>query len=504
MIKSKLSFMALAAGLFAASPVFADDATQQSINTLSDQVQKQQAEIEQLKKSLHEKKATAAKAAKVQAVQAPASDADYHDASDINAQQNQNQQKPSVVAPLQPTSLGTLSVDKRSLNGVSQDQHAVVAQPVVQQLHAPAVAQVSGAQVAPTAAVATSTTTTTVSSPVVPATLSPPPVAYAANNSNQNSVGQAPPQSDRPPEVQALSNVGGVLTPYGKAIIEPFMEYSRSSVNTFLFNGVEVVDALLIGAVEANRTSRDLLSAGVTGRVGVSDRMELEARIPFVYRQDQVTNTVANTNGLTTTSSAEGYGLGDVELAAHYQINDGHNDWPFFIANMRYKSDTGSNPYTAQFRPSDNSERTLGTGSGFNAIEPSLTVIYPSDPATLFANVGYIHSFDRDINGLVAGNYVGNVAPGDTFSGSLGMGIALNDRLSFTVGYEHDYIRPTATVVSGSTQYSPVLQVGSALSGLSYRINDTTSIAFNMAAGVTQDAPDVVLGVRVPILLNAF
>jgi hypothetical protein len=153
---------------------------------------------------------------------------------------------------------------------------------------------------------------------------------------------------------------------------------------------------------------------------------------------------------------------------------------------------------------SDGTARGLATGSGFMAVEPSLTAIYPSDPATLFANLGYIHSFSKNINRSLAGNDVGLVAPGDTIMGSFGMGVALNDRLSFTLGYEHDYVRPTETVIGGVSNYSQPLQVGSALSGVSYRVNDRTSVILSLAAGVTRDAPDAVVGLRVPISLQAF
>lgn len=454
------------------------------------------------------------------------SPSDYFDAADIP-------QRPSVVAPLQPTSLGTLKTSE--LNGVSQDTGAgqaapigttklqapqllsatapaVTAAPVLRapQLPQPAVATVPPATVVPAAPVPVAVAPVPVpppmqAAPAATAVAAAAPVQTTAKNNQvaPNHVGEAPVAPTKPPEVQALANVGGVLTPYGKLVIEPFLEYSRSSVNSFVFQGVEVVNALLIGAVDANRTARDLVSTGATFRVGVSDRAEVEVKVPYVWRQDSITDTIANTNNQTTTTNAQGYGLGDIEVAGHYQVNEGHDDWPFFVANLRYKSDTGSSPYNSEYN-SDGTAHTLATGSGFMAVEPSITAIYPSDPATLFANLGYIHSFDENINHKVGNVQVGNVAPGDTYMGSLGMGVALNDKLSFTLGYEHDYVRPTATVVSGATQNSQSLQVGSALSGISYKVNDRTSVVANLAAGVTKDAPDAVISLRVPITLQAF
>lgn len=512
MLTNTISRAAFLAVLVAATPALADDAAlSQTVNSLNQQVQDQQAEINKLTGQLKAKHRSA-KAAE------PKEQSQYLDAADVA------QSKPSVVAPLQPTSLGTLSVSEtvspNALSKVSQAQavapvapavsqnsvaQAVQQQPAVARTYAPQLPQpiVVAQAVAPQPATpAVAATTTSAPAPVKAAATTTG--AANSNNSRPDHVGEAPPMNTKPPEVQALANVGGVLTPYGKVVLEPFFQYSRSSVNSFLFQGVSVVNALLIGAVNANRTSRDLISTGFTARTGINDRTEVEVRIPYVWRQDSLTNTIpSSVNNQTTTSTAQGYGLGDLEIAGHYQINDGHEDWPFFIGNLRFKSDTGSSPYKSEYN-SDGTAHTLATGSGFMAIEPSMTVIYPSDPATLFANVGYIHSFGENINGVVGGVQIGNVSPGDTYSASLGMGIALNDRLSFTLGYEHDYVQPTATVVSGATQNSQSLQVGSALSGISFKVNDRTSIAVNLAAGVTKDAPDAVLTMRVPITLQAF
>ena len=38
------------------------------------------------------------------------------------------------------------------------------------------------------------------------------------------------------------------------------------------------------------------------------------------------------------------------------------------------------------------------TGSGFWAVEPAVSVLYPSDPVVLFASIGYIESIPKDVN----------------------------------------------------------------------------------------------------------
>src|SRR3546814_3241619 len=61
------------------------------------------------------------------------------------------------------------------------------------------------------------------------------------------------------------------------------------------------------------------------------------------------------------------------ELALHYQINSGLDDWPIFIGNLRYKSPSGEGPFDVD-RDANGLESELATGSGFHGIEPSVTI----------------------------------------------------------------------------------------------------------------------------------
>src|SRR3546814_7397357 len=93
----------------------------------------------------------------------------------------------------------------------------------------------------------------------------------------------------------------------------------------------------------------------------------------------------------------DGDGIGDVELALHYQINSGLDDWPIFIGNLRYKSPSGEGPFDVD-RDANGLESELATGSGFHGIEPSVTILYPNDPAVFFANFGYFFHLPEDVD----------------------------------------------------------------------------------------------------------
>ncbi len=199
-------------------------------------------------------------------------------------------------------------------------------------------------------------------------------------------------------------------------------------------------------------------------------------------------------------------------MAARYQLNDGGVDKPFFIGGLRFKSRTGKDPFEVV---TDCSPRCVGTnvtgtglpqelptGSGFYSLQPSLTVLFPSDPAVFFGSVSYLHNFKRtDISRKVlAGGeeLLGTIEPGDVFGFNFGMGLALNEKSSFSIGYDHSSVgrtRQNGETVAGSVR----TQLATLLLGYSYRLNENTSLSVSVGAGLTRDTPDVSLTVRLPM-----
>jgi hypothetical protein len=292
-----------------------------------------------------------------------------------------------------------------------------------------------------------------------------------------------------------------VLTPKGVLQFEPTIEYVHNSNNRFVFDGVEIVDAVLIGAIQASDADRDIVTTSLGLRYGLTDRLEIDAKFPFVYRHDRInTQFMGDATEVPMQQSFDGTGLGDIEFGAHYQLTD---QPPFLIANARVKTDTGTGPFEVDRSP-DGLEEEAATGSGFWGLEPGLTAIYPSDPVVFFANLGYLVNFGRDVDAQVGDDFVGHIDPGDTFSGSLGMGFALNDRASTSFGYEHEYIFETESDITDAdgnrtTTTAESLQVGNLFLGGSYRLNDRLTLSSTVQVGVTQDSPDVQLTLRMPV-----
>jgi len=346
------------------------------------------------------------------------------------------------------------------------------------------------------------------SNPVAPAAPRPQQIAQASNP-----VGRTPGRSEvtRPPAVAPIFEQPGVLTPRDKWIVEPSLQYAYSSSNRIALIGYTIIPALLIGLIDVREVKSNSLLAALTVRRGITNRFELEAKIPYVHRWDssvgrEVVTGTANPEVFDT----DGTGIGDVELSGRYQLNDGGADKPYYIASLRFKTRTGKDPFEVEIDRTMRSttggsglQTELPTGSGFYSLQPGLTVLVPSDPVVFFGGISYQYSFKRDDvkqktrDGDVP---LGEVQPGGAFGFNFGMGLALNERSSFSIGYDH--LSVGKVKLNGSTAATSVrVQLGTLLLGYSYRLDSKRTLNLSLGAGLTSDTPDLQLTLRMPFAL---
>lgn len=309
-------------------------------------------------------------------------------------------------------------------------------------------------------------------------------------------VGQAPPERDAV-EVAALPERQGVLTPRGQFVLEPSVDYTHASTNRLVFRGVEIVTGVQIGVIEASDADRNGVGASLTGRYGLSDRLEVQLTVPYVRRADRLTTLAQRDETISRTQSLRSSGVGDVELGARYQINRARPGRPVFIGALRVKGDTGTSPFEID-RDEFGVARRLATGSGFWAVEPGLTFLYPTDPIVIFGGLSYLYHMPKDIDRTIGEVVVGKVDPGDAIGVNAGFGFAINPKFSFSLGYRHNYILPTKSQINGTGQKSESLQVGVFTFGWSLRLSDRMTVSNGYEFGATSDAPDVRVVLRLP------
>ena len=350
-----------------------------------------------------------------------------------------------------------------------------------------------------------------VAGPVAPA-----PAIPAAPDESQRSVrvGAAPGQENQPPAVAPLFDQPGILTPRGKFALEPSVQYSYSSSNRVALIGYTIIPALLIGLVDVREVKRNTLTGALAFRYGLSNRFEMEAKLPYVYRSDStISREVFTGSAAEKVFSTSGKAMGDIELGARYQLNDGGANMPYLIGSLRFKSRTGKDPFEVV---TDCVTRCVGpiadgttglpldlpTGSGFYSLQPGLTWLFPSDPAVFFGGVSYTHNFKRSgVSRLVRNGereFIGDVEPGGIFGVNFGMGLALNDKSSFSMGVDLNSVGRTRQ--NGAPLASSVrTQLASLLLGYSYKYSDKTAFSVTVGAGLTRDTPDLTVNLRIPM-----
>jgi len=319
-------------------------------------------------------------------------------------------------------------------------------------------------------------------------------------------VGQPPQQSTQnvQPAVAPIFDQPGVLTPHRKIVLEPSLQYSYSSTYRVALLGYTVVPAIHIGVIDIRGVNNSTWIGAMTARYGVTNRFELEFKLPYVSRTD-ATITRSLDPSADSVFNTSGNGLGDAEFAARYQLNDGSGDRPYYIAGLRLKLRNGKDPFSVPFTTFTSSSGTVTqmqaeqpTGSGFVAWQPSFSFIYPTDPAVFFGGINYVKNIDRDVGGGQ-----GVIHPGNAVGMNFGMGLALNEKASFSIGIEYTSVGiPSADNSNLQFPAATPTQLATLLFGYSYRTSPKSSINFSIGAGLTPDTPGVTLMLRIPITID--
>ena len=324
-------------------------------------------------------------------------------------------------------------------------------------------------------------------------------------------VGQAPESSNRPPQVAAIFEQPGILTPKGKFVLEPSAQYSYTSSNQVTLVGYTIIPAITVGLINVQEVKSNSATGTLTGRYGITNRWEVELRVPYVYRWESVVALPTNTGSSTSlpqVNSVSGSHLGDIEGTVRYQFTNGGVDEPYYVGSLRFKSRTGLDPFQVTTLENVSGfngialQSELPTGSGFYAVQPGLSVLLPSDPAVLFGGLSYLYNFKRDsvtenTNSGPVNLY--DVVAGNIFTLNIGMGVALNSKASFSLGYEQDSLGPTVidgTTLAGSTR----IELATLLLGFSYRRDDRSTVVVTVGAGLTRDTPDITVTLRWPVM----
>ncbi|WP_250831542.1 transporter [Marinobacter sediminum] len=315
-------------------------------------------------------------------------------------------------------------------------------------------------------------------------------------------------QKDQATDIASITSDRGIVTRSGRFTIEPSFSHAHSSATQVAVEGYTVIPALLIGLINISEIQRDIYVGALSLKYGFTSRFEAAVRVPYLSIQEDLRERQAfEGTPVDTLRESSGEGLGDVELSVRYQLNDGLAGWPYVIGAFRVKAPTGDSPYDVDQQVINDSQgNPIGieleerpTGSGFWSFEPGVSFIYPSDPAVLYGNLSYVYTL-KDEKGYENGN---TVNPGDVIRFGFGMGFAFNERTSFSLGYDHSVIRKT-TYERDIDLFAATfdsIQIGTLSFGLSQRLSSSTTLSLTVNVGVTENAPDTEITLKLPISL---
>ncbi|GHD66493.1 hypothetical protein [Jeongeupia chitinilytica] len=311
----------------------------------------------------------------------------------------------------------------------------------------------------------------------------------------------------------------GVLTPKGTFVLDPSIQYSYTNGSRVALVGYTVIPAVTVGLIDIRQENRSSWTAALTGRYGLTNRAEIEVRVPYVYSSDESLDRPFLSGSIDPeVFNTKGNGISDVELAMRYQLNQPPAGSPYYVAALRAKSDTGKGTFDVPYDIKTGLPTELPTGSGFWGLQGTLSAIVPSDPAVFFGSFSYMWNIKSNVNKIIAyrvpetdgtgailpnqftikEEHIGEVDPGDVYELAFGMGFGINERASFSLAYDHSFITKTkinGEIPTGSTN----VQVGILQLGWSYRINASTTANLTLGVGTTDYSPDVQLSFRLPI-----
>lgn len=300
--------------------------------------------------------------------------------------------------------------------------------------------------------------------------------------------------------------------------IEPGINYSYSDRSQLALRGFLALDAIFLGEINVDTVQSHITTFDLSTRYGLTDRLELGLNVPFVYRSSTYQSVGKGfSTDLNSERSVDDAGLGDISASLSYRLLPETQTRPDVVMSLGVRAPTGTDPYgistrkqefTSQDAEGDESNTNLivptelPTGNGVWAVTTGISLLKTLDPAIVFTNLGYTYNIEESFDDIsaVEDKQPGKVKLGDSIRAGFGTAFALNERLSLSLSYSHEYIQRSETTRSGVTTEAvgSNANVGVFSLGGTYALNDNTSVVTSLGVGLTDDASDISLTFRMP------
>jgi hypothetical protein len=297
-----------------------------------------------------------------------------------------------------------------------------------------------------------------------------------------------------------------------KLSFELGMQYTQFDKAQLNLSGFLALDAIFLGRLSLDSITSDVLVTDATIRYGFTDRLQVDVNIPYIFRHTnyQTGGAGGDASGLIEAGSS-GSGLGDINFGVSYRVLRETVRWPDVVINVRGKAPNGRHAWGVELVEVDGSTGNLNIparvafGSGLWAASGGISVLKTIDPMVVFGSVTLFHNFSRHFDDLSEANFdqPGTVYLGDSIQFGAGVAYALNDRSSLTMSFTDRFFKHTSLKrdcdgcvkrqVVGSQANVGILNIGA-----NFALNQRLAVITNVGIGMTNDAPDMLLSLRVP------
>lgn len=240
----------------------------------------------------------------------------------------------------------------------------------------------------------------------------------------------------------------------------------------------------------------------MTVRLGYKDA-ELSVKIPYLFRHDQSAFPTPGGGGAIQQATFDDSGLGDIQPNFYYHvINEGKwRPWvPDVVLRLGASFPTGQDPYGLTRENVSGLglvTTSFPTGTGHYGMTWGATLVKSADPVILFLSAAYYYNFARRVGN--AGDppiNFGNIKIGNSFEYNIGFILALQEK--FSVNFALNQRLFGRSEQNGRPLPDSNINAIAFNIGATYVVSPRFSLDFLVGIGLTQDAPDASILVRMP------
>lgn len=215
---------------------------------------------------------------------------------------------------------------------------------------------------------------------------------------------------------------------------------------------------------DATRSRSDDYIATLDARVGLPWNTMLGIGVPYYIEADR--------------EIGENSGFGDLSLSVWKQFLAQSDKYPSLVGSLSYNAPTG-----------EDAAGPIPLGSDFHSFRFNLNTSKSIDPLVLYGDLFYSYTFSEDFDDI-------KIQPSDAIGIRGGASLAITPDITGNLGLRIsflDELESDGEKVQGTDQTIGFLEVG-----MGYLLNRRSFLSFSADIGITDDSPDLILGISIP------